>query len=179
MRTTAIILGVVVLIIGIGYLATSSDSTPPSPTTGTQEAAETETVTDTNNTEPTADADTEPTSAAATATPESTSNETASTGVYTEYEPGVLAASDAEHRILFFHATWCPSCRALDADIAENENTIPTDVAIYKVDFDTATELKQQYGVTTQHSVVVVNQDGTAVSDISHPRSLEGVLNAI
>ena len=103
----------------------------------------------------------------------------AAAGKYSTYSAAQIAESSAEHVILFFHATWCPSCRSLDKDIAANSDNIPAGVEIYKVDYDTATDLKKKYGVTTQHSVIEINADGTAKSKISHPRNFEGVIATI
>ena len=60
-------------------------------------------------------------------------------------------------RWLFFHADWCPHCEALDADITANLDDIPADVVIFKVDFDNSQELKQQYGVNRQTTIVAVD----------------------
>jgi len=100
-------------------------------------------------------------------------------GTYQNYEPLLVANSKAEHIILNFSATWCPSCRALDKDILANKDAIPAGVEIYKVDYDTAIELKKQYGVTTQHSLVEIAADGTAKSNITHPATLTDVLKTI
>jgi len=90
-----------------------------------------------------------------------------------------VANSDAEHIVLFFAASWCPSCRALDKDILANQGSIPSGVEIYKVDYDTAIALKKQYGVTTQHSLIEIASDGTAKSSITHPATLADVLKTI
>lgn len=61
--------------------------------------------------------------------------------------------------MLFFHADWCPKCRALDADIAAHLDTL-SDVTIYKVNYDTATDLRKQYGVTLQTTLVKTDTAG-------------------
>lgn len=82
-------------------------------------------------------------------------------GAYLDYYDGAIDET-AGTKVLFFHASWCPKCRALDADILANE--IPDDVTIFKVDFDTATELRQRYGVTLQTTIVYVDDDGDALA---------------
>jgi len=82
-------------------------------------------------------------------------------GAYVEYRDGIIAET-AGQKVLFFHAPWCPQCRALEESILSGE--IPDDLTIIKVDFDTATTLRQQYGVTIQTTVVYVDDDGAALT---------------
>jgi thioredoxin 1 len=65
---------------------------------------------------------------------------------------------------LFFHASWCPSCRALDSAINSSLSTIPADALIVKVDYDTSTELRKKYGVTSQHTTVLIDKDMNLIS---------------
>ena len=60
--------------------------------------------------------------------------------------------------VYFSHAPWCPDCRATDAALLESG--VPEGLTIVKVDYDTATELRQKYGVTQQHTFVQVGSDG-------------------
>lgn len=78
-------------------------------------------------------------------------------GEYLDYYDGAIAETPGL-KVLFFHASWCPKCRALDDDI--EANAIPEGMTIFKVDFDTATALRQQYGVTLQTTIVYVDDDG-------------------
>ncbi len=64
--------------------------------------------------------------------------------------------------VYFFHASWCPSCRATDAAIGESG--IPDGLTVVKVDFDSATELRQRYGVTQQHTFVQVDAGGAELA---------------
>lgn len=175
MKNTPIIIGAVVLILGVGYLVTNNAEEPTTATqkTTTEDVSETEAVVTEG-----ASATEEPV-ADEVATAEEASTADAAPGVYTTYDADTIAQSDAEHILLFFHATWCPSCKALDADIVANADSIPAGVEIYKVDYDTSTALKRQYGVTTQHSIIEITASGEALSSISHPLTLEGVLATI
>lgn len=65
-------------------------------------------------------------------------------------------------KLLFFHASWCPQCRALDESI--KSSTLPDDTVIIKVDYDSNQALRQQYGVTIQTTVVKINDDGEKVA---------------
>ena len=82
------------------------------------------------------------------------------------YLPYTRAAYDAARgmkRVLFFHATWCPNCKAADADIVKKLGEIPEDVVIFKTDYDKEVALKKQYGITYQHTFVLVDGDGKAL----------------
>lgn len=78
-------------------------------------------------------------------------------GVYEVYSPERVATAGNNTVLLFFHADWCPTCRALDADINAHLSAIPEGVMILKVDYDKETALKQKYGVTVQHTIVEVD----------------------
>jgi len=82
-------------------------------------------------------------------------------GVLADYSSELLA-SGPENKVLFFHAGWCPSCRALESSLSENE--IPGDLGVYKVDYDNSTELKTKYGITTQHTLVQVDSEGNMIT---------------
>lgn len=88
------------------------------------------------------------------------STQTASAGQYVDYSPEVFANSQGQ-RILFFHAPWCPQCRQLEASIKQGE--IPSGVTIFKVDYDSNQKLRQEYGVTIQTSLVLVDENGNEV----------------
>lgn len=85
----------------------------------------------------------------------------ADVGEYLDYYDGAIAETPGL-KVLFFHASWCPKCRALDEDI--EANAIPAGMTIFKVDFDTATDLKQKYAVTLQTTIVYVDDDGDVLA---------------
>lgn len=97
-------------------------------------------------------------------------------GSYELYIPEKLARADSGDVILFFKATWCPSCRALDADIKDNLGQIPSGVTILELNYDTETALKQKYGVTYQHTLVQVDADGTLIKKWDGSPSLSALL---
>jgi thiol-disulfide isomerase/thioredoxin len=84
-------------------------------------------------------------------------------GSYEAYAPEKIARAETGDVVLFFHASWCPSCRGLNADIEKHLETIPAQLSILKVDYDTETELKKKYGVTYQHTLVQVDKDGNLI----------------
>lgn len=81
-------------------------------------------------------------------------------GTYEAYDASRLAMAADGKVVLFFRASWCPTCRALDADIKKNLSAIPADVTILDVDYDRYADLKKRYGITTQHTLVQVDADG-------------------
>lgn len=85
-------------------------------------------------------------------------------GSYVEYSPATYAAAADKKRVLFFHATWCPTCKAANANFEDNLGKIPANVVLLKTDYDTETALKQKYGVTYQHTFVQVDAAGNAVT---------------
>lgn len=85
-------------------------------------------------------------------------------GSYEAYSPEKIAMKAASGKVvLFFHASWCPTCRALDADIKAHLGAIPENLTILDVDYDTSTNLKARYGVTYQHTFVEVDAQGSLV----------------
>ena len=85
-------------------------------------------------------------------------------GTYEPYSLEKVALASATHKvILFFRAGWCPTCRALDADIKAHLGDIPAGVTILDVDYDNSTDLKMKYGVRMQHTLVEVNAQGTLI----------------
>lgn len=80
-------------------------------------------------------------------------------GVYAEYDSSLLGQNDTT--VLAFFADWCPSCVAADSAISGEE--VPDGLSILKVDFDNSTDLRQEYGVTTQHTFIQVDADGNLI----------------
>lgn len=81
-------------------------------------------------------------------------------GRYVEYIEDEAASTEGT-KLLFFHAPWCPQCRALDSDI--KATALPAGVTIFKVDYDSNQTLRQKYGVTIQTTVVKVDDNGNLV----------------
>src|SRR3989338_2109218 len=75
-------------------------------------------------------------------------------GSYEAYAPEKLAKANSGDVVLFFRASWCPTCKAVDADIRANFSAIPGGLTILDVDYDNSSALKQKYGVTYQHTFV-------------------------
>lgn len=81
-------------------------------------------------------------------------------GKYEDYNETAFNQAEGR-RILFFHAPWCPQCRALDASI--KDSTVPSGVTIFKIDYDSNQTLRQKYGVTIQTTLVEVDENGNEI----------------
>ena len=79
---------------------------------------------------------------------------------YIAYTKEAFDKASTQKRVLFFAASWCPSCRAADKNFNENLKKIPENVMIFKTDYDTETALKTKYKITYQHSFVFVDAKG-------------------
>ncbi|OGL29671.1 hypothetical protein A3D14_03560 [Candidatus Saccharibacteria bacterium RIFCSPHIGHO2_02_FULL_47_12] len=83
-----------------------------------------------------------------------------SAGAYVDYSDGVIA-NTAGTKILFFHAPWCPQCRALEKSI--KSEGVPSGVTIIKVDYDTNQKLRQKYDVAIQTTLVKIDDNGESI----------------
>lgn len=79
---------------------------------------------------------------------------------YADYQSSMEARAGTTV-VLFFHAPWCPDCRATDA--ALTTAGLPDGLTVVKVDYDSMTDLKQRYGITQQHTFVQVDAAGAAL----------------
>lgn len=86
-----------------------------------------------------------------------------SKGSIETYSPEKLSLAQDHKVVLFFHASWCPICRQLDAEAKADPEIVPDGVRVLKVDYDTATSLRQKYGVTVQHTFVQVDASGASL----------------
>jgi thioredoxin 1 len=100
-------------------------------------------------------------------------------GSYESYSPDKLARAEKGIVVLFFRASWCPTCRALDASIRSGLGTIPEGVTILDVDYDNSTALKQKYGVTYQHTLVQVNTSGGQLAKWTGSPTLSDLVSKI
>lgn len=80
------------------------------------------------------------------------------TGRYTDYDAALVEAEGFDTTILFFHASWCPECRAFEQAILDSD--LRDGLQILKVDYDTSGNLRKQYGVTLQSTFVSVDTAG-------------------
>ena len=104
-----------------------------------------------------------------------TNQEVQTTAKYLDYSAENLAASSGK-TLIFFHASWCPTCRAADASIVDQLDNIPSGLTILKVDYDKETALKQKYGVRTQHTFVQVDAEGNEIAKWSGSATLASIV---
>lgn len=102
-----------------------------------------------------------------------------SAGSYEAYAPEKLAKAIDGDVVLFFRASWCPTCKAVHADILKNASQIPKGVTILDVDYDSSSALKQKYGVTYQHTFVQVDAQGAQIAKWSGSSTLTSLLSNI
>jgi eight-cysteine-cluster-containing protein len=98
--------------------------------------------------------------------------------VYTAFTQSVIG--NGETSVLFFHAGWCPECRAEDANLTEWYSAgVPYAASTYKVNYDAETALKQKYGVTHQHTFVLIDGKGDKIRMATGPTEadLKNMLN--
>lgn len=98
-------------------------------------------------------------------------------GSYSDYDESRI--SDDLSNVIFFHAEWCPICVGIEESINENLQNIPPDVQILKADFDTATELREQYGVSRQYTFVQVDGDGNELKQWNTSFDFDDVISEI
>ena len=85
-------------------------------------------------------------------------------GSYEAYSPEKISWAEHGKVVLFFNASWCPTCRGLDAELKAQMANIPDGTFIFSVDYDKSADLKQKYGVTTQHTLVQVDAKGNLIN---------------
>lgn len=71
------------------------------------------------------------------------------------------AAFHAGDVVLFFNATWCPTCQEATRNLTADPTGLGKGVTVVSVDYDANTDLRQEYGVTYQHTFVLIDEDGT------------------
>ena len=95
--------------------------------------------------------------------------------VYANYDSSLVGATD--DTVLFFHASWCPSCVAANKGISAG--TVPEGLTILKADFDSETELRKQYWVTGQHTFVQVDANGNEIKKWVGGNSVEDIVERV
>lgn len=100
-------------------------------------------------------------------------------GSFENYAPEKISLAKNGEVVLFFHASWCPYCRAAESDINENVSQIPDGLHILKTDYDKEIALRQKYGVTYQHTFVQVDSSGDLVKKWSGSETLDEIIAKI
>ena len=151
-KTVAIVILGIIIVAGIGYAA--SVGSPENDTA-------LEIYPDDVTTAPTADT-----------SPNSTGGE------YVNYSDSLVQQmlADGKRVVLFFHAAWCPTCNLADRRIQEAAHQIPSDVAIFRVDYDREKALVDAYGVLYQHTFAQLTEGGSLVTKFQGSSTLPAIL---
>lgn len=102
-------------------------------------------------------------------TQEVTTDDTTTQSRYVTYTPELLQSTSSTRRVLYFYASWCPTCIPADADFQANSAQIPADVTVIRVNYNdpdtdvSEKELAKKYGVTYQHTFVQIDSSGNSV----------------
>ncbi|MCA9386685.1 thioredoxin family protein [Candidatus Dojkabacteria bacterium] len=97
-------------------------------------------------------------------------------GIYVDYSEELLTNANSGDVVLFFKADWCPTCSALDKNILENMDSIPSELSILKVDYDNSEVLQEKYGVTYQHTLVQVDSTGELLNKWTGSFSIDEIV---
>jgi peptide methionine sulfoxide reductase msrA/msrB len=95
---------------------------------------------------------------------------------YKDYDENLVKTS-TWRILLFFHADWCPTCQSLDKQI--KSMTLPNDLLILKVDFDTSKDLTKKYNILTQSSFVQVDNKWNAYKRIVWISDFKNILDKL
>lgn len=106
-------------------------------------------------------------------TPSVSTTETSLAGAgakYLPFEVGLLEEYLGTRRLLFFYASWCSTCRPVDAELTARIEELPADLTIIRVNYNDSDtteaekELAAKYVVTYQHTFVQIDQNGEVVA---------------
>ena len=96
-------------------------------------------------------------------------------GTYAAYDSSLVGQTDKT--VLFFHAAWCPSC--ISADKGISAGNVPDGLTVLKTDFDSSTDLRQKYGVTSQHTFVQIDANGELVNKWTGGNSIDDIVERL
>lgn len=84
---------------------------------------------------------------------------------YVDYSPQAFADASNKRRVLYFYASWCPTCRSIDTQLTKQEDEIPDDIIVFRINYDdndtdvNERELATKYGITYQHTFVLIDMN--------------------
>jgi thiol-disulfide isomerase/thioredoxin len=81
---------------------------------------------------------------------------------FQDLEQAQMIAAEAP-TVLFFHATWCPSCRSAREEFTKRSADLKS-VNLILVDYDNSKDLQKKYGITYQHTFVQIDENGDAIA---------------
>lgn len=73
--------------------------------------------------------------------------------------------------LLYFWAAWCPVCRAEEPKVKGLVESLDLPIAGFRVNYDSERDLKKEFRIPYQHTVVILNKDGAESARFSGPIS--------
>jgi thiol-disulfide isomerase/thioredoxin len=55
---------------------------------------------------------------------------------YVQYDKSAFDNASRNRRILFFYASWCPTCKPADVDLKANSKKMPDDLTVIRVNYN-------------------------------------------
>jgi len=102
---------------------------------------------------------------------------------YIEYSKGAYDQAANKRRVLYFYATWCPSCKVANEDFTANPNKIPGGVVVIRTNYNDPNtdqeekDLAKKYGITYQHTFVQIDEQGKELTKWNGGKTDELVAN--
>ena len=93
-----------------------------------------------------------------------------STSRYVEYSKAAYDQTADKRRVLYFYATWCPSCKVANEDFTANPDKIPEDVVVIRINYNDPNtdqeekDLAKKYAITYQHTFVQIDPQGKEIT---------------
>jgi len=78
--------------------------------------------------------------------------------------------------VLFFAASWCPTCAGTWKDVVANKAALPANFRLVFVNYDTEKALKAKYAITYQHTYVRIDPSGKALKTWSGSATVADIL---
>lgn len=89
---------------------------------------------------------------------------------YIQYSTDNFEKYSNNRRVLFFYASWCPTCKPADTSFTQNLDKIPADVTLIRVNYNdpetdqNERDLAKKYNVTYQHTFIQIDSSGNEVT---------------
>ena len=102
------------------------------------------------------------------------------TAPFIDYKNPEQAMMLAEEKptVLFFNASWCPTCREAREDFTAHSEDLEG-VNLILVDYDNSDDLQMKYGVTYQHTFVQIDPMGNALAQWNGGGTKELLMNRV
>ena len=88
---------------------------------------------------------------------------------YVPFDETTQLVGQSEKLVLFFYASWCPTCRPVDTELRQDTSKLPDGVKVVRVNYkdpdteESEKELAKKYGITYQHTFVQIDSVGKEI----------------